>query len=406
MYSVLVTGFAQDATLNDFAIPQSRFLEHTDNSIAVQLSTLSNEAVECIKSWPFLLMQEGRGREVAAIAKVVGVQSTGAEIRISLQRLANAPEIVNDTLWKLRNALDLEQFEFNRNHWAFKDRDLFDALASGGLAVDAAIRSKFANNPLPAPTRAALVAARTVISEWSHTDMDDLILEAGVENLVADRGVSRRDRAIAIIKFAIENPSAVTAENSLFSVFLIKRANIKSAETEGPSSPIAPKPAPEAAPRHGIGKSPTQAPNRVFVVHGRDETIRLGVVNFLKSVGLSPVILHEQPNMGRHLLTKFVGEAELVTFAVVLMTADDVGGQEPGALRPRARQNVILELGYFLAYLGQAKVCALITPGLETPSDFDGIVYVKMEADAHWQTELLRELRAAEMPVTKAEIAH
>ena len=105
--------------------------------------------------------------------------------------------------------------------------------------------------------------------------------------------------------------------------------------------------------------------------------------------------------MGRHLLTKFIEEAELVTFAIVLMTDDDVGGVKGSDLAPRARQNVILELGYFLAHLGQQRVCALITPGLETPSDFDGIVYIRMDQNERWKTELRRELRAAEMPLTK-----
>ena len=103
--------------------------------------------------------------------------------------------------------------------------------------------------------------------------------------------------------------------------------------------------------------------------------------------------------MGRHLLTKFIEEAELVTFAIVLMTDDDVGGRTAAHLAPRARQNVILELGYFLAHLGQPRVCALISPGLETPSDFDGIVYIRMSNDGKWKGELLRELRAANMPL-------
>jgi predicted nucleotide-binding protein len=103
--------------------------------------------------------------------------------------------------------------------------------------------------------------------------------------------------------------------------------------------------------------------------------------------------------MGQHLLTKFVREASLVTFAVVIMTDDDVGSIQGGSLRTRTRQNVILELGYFLAYLGQSKVCALKASGLETPSDFDGIAYIEMAADGRWKTDLLRELRAANMPV-------
>ena len=108
--------------------------------------------------------------------------------------------------------------------------------------------------------------------------------------------------------------------------------------------------------------------------------------------------------MGRHLLTKFIEEAELVTFAVVVMTDDDLGGATAAELLPRARQNVILELGYFIARLGQDRVCALITPGLETPSDFDGIVYIRMDAGDRWRKELMRELVAARMPVSAASI--
>jgi predicted nucleotide-binding protein len=144
----------------------------------------------------------------------------------------------------------------------------------------------------------------------------------------------------------------------------------------------------------------SRSPNRVFIVHGRNEQARTQVVEFLNSIGLEGIVLHDQPNMGRHLLTKFIDEADLVTFAVVLMTDDDLGSARGGTAAPRTRQNVILELGYFLAHLGQARVCALITPSLETPSDFDGIVYIRMAADQRWQVELLRELCAARMPVS------
>jgi len=45
----------------------------------------------------------------------------------------------------------------------------------------------------------------------------------------------------------------------------------------------------------------------------------------------------------------------------------------------------------------------LITPGLETPSDFDGIVYIRMDEAGLWKTELRRELKAAGMPLTEDE---
>lgn len=92
-----------------------------------------------------------------------------------------------------------------------------------------------------------------------------------------------------------------------------------------------------------------------------------------------------------------------MTFAVVVMTDDDIGGVNADDLAPRARQNVILELGYFIAHLGQDRVCALITPGLETPSDFDGIVYIRMDSGDRWRRELMRELRAAKMPIPSGD---
>lgn len=43
--------------------------------------------------------------------------------------------------------------------------------------------------------------------------------------------------------------------------------------------------------------------------------------------------------------------------------------------RPRDRQNVILELGYFLAKLDQKHVAALYEEGVEIPSDYQGVLF-------------------------------
>jgi predicted nucleotide-binding protein len=89
---------------------------------------------------------------------------------------------------------------------------------------------------------------------------------------------------------------------------------------------------------------PAAPGNKVFLVHGRDEAAKNEVAMFLRAIGLDPVILHLRPNGSRHLLTKFREESEGATFAVVLMTADDVGGiaEVDAGLQPRARQNVSL----------------------------------------------------------------
>jgi len=140
---------------------------------------------------------------------------------------------------------------------------------------------------------------------------------------------------------------------------------------------------------------------RVFVVHGHNEAALSKVARFLEHVGLDPVVLHEQPNKGRTIIEKFEAHSD-VAFAVVLLTGDDVGyanRADAQAAKPRARQNVILELGYFLGKLGRERVCPLCEEGLETPSDYDGVVYVPLDAAGAWQMSLGRELREAHLPV-------
>ncbi|HEU0079374.1 MAG TPA: nucleotide-binding protein [Longimicrobiaceae bacterium] len=405
MYNLLVSNQLPELGEDPLEISRGRFLEYTSDSIASQLKSLSNEAIAALKSWPCLVMQEGRGPEEAFVAQIVEVGASRSELILRISMVQAEPTIVNGDLWRIRDQLDIEQFEFGRHHWAVKDRNLLQLLGDAGFHLAPEFASRFENRALPAPPRAELLEARRVLSEWSHTELDDFLLEAGVPELSAGRDLgSRHDRANAILRFILDNPSETTAENSLLSAFF-RRAALPT-DSDSLSSDDGPASAPDLearAPSYSVERGGTQrSPNRVFVVHGRNGSARTMVVEFLRRVGLEAIVLHEQPNMGRHLLTKFIEEADLVTFAVVLMTADDVGGLTPDELAPRARQNVILELGYFLSHLGQRRICALITPGLETPSDFDGIVYISMDEQGQWQRELERELRAADMPLTRA----
>lgn len=134
---------------------------------------------------------------------------------------------------------------------------------------------------------------------------------------------------------------------------------------------------------------------RVFVVHGHDEGARETVARFLDKIGFEPVILHEQANRGGTVIEKIEANSD-VGFAVVLLTPDDVGRSvKEEELKPRARQNVLLELGYFMGHLGREKVCALKRGDLDIPSDFTGVVWEKMDDSGGWKQALGRELQAA-----------
>jgi hypothetical protein len=237
-----------------------------------------------------------------------------------------------------------------------KDRSLFRALEAEGVAIDPAWSAAFVDRSLPAPARADLIRARDVIGNWSHTHIDDLLLKAGVVGLDAGEEIGTREkRAITIAKFTLEHPGAKTADDRLFSTFVVEEtlgafpgtSMLDGADEANPASS-----SPAAAER--LARASTQSANRVFVVHGQNEHARDDVVQFLRTLGLNPIVLHEQPNMGRHLLTKLIEEAELVTFAVILMTDDDVGSKRGDEqLRARARLKVILELGYLLSHRGR-----------------------------------------------------
>ena len=134
---------------------------------------------------------------------------------------------------------------------------------------------------------------------------------------------------------------------------------------------------------------------RIFIVHGREEGPKFEIARFLERLGFDVTILHERPNRGRVLITKFQEEAADISFVVVIMTPDDIGGLKDEPQLPRARQNVVFEFGFFIGFLGSDKVCALLAPGVEKPSDIDGVAYISLDQGKGWKAKLAGELTAA-----------
>ena len=146
---------------------------------------------------------------------------------------------------------------------------------------------------------------------------------------------------------------------------------------------------------------PRTSGNDVFIVHGHDEEAKYAVARFIKGLGLKAIILDEQVNKGQTIIEKFEREANNARFAIVLLTPDDVGApkDDKDKLQLRARQNVILELGYFLHKLGRERVCVLCKEGVERPSDIHGIVYVPMDSADEWKPKLRQEMEHAGLPI-------
>ena len=138
----------------------------------------------------------------------------------------------------------------------------------------------------------------------------------------------------------------------------------------------------------------TMKPSRVFLIHGRDHGTRDMVARFLEGLDLEVTILEEEPDKGRTVIEKFEQSTQ-GDFAIALLTPDDIGGPNKENLKPRARQNVVLEYGYYLGKFGRSRVCALVKGDVELPSDMSGVLYVPLDDNGGWKIRLANELSEA-----------
>lgn len=161
---------------------------------------------------------------------------------------------------------------------------------------------------------------------------------------------------------------------------------------------------------------PLKVANSVFLVHGHDHVFRDEVEEHLRTLGIQPVVLSKARGGSRSLLDKFETLATQASFAVVLVSPDDLGAsrlqyedRERGGehtLKYRARENVILELGFFYGRLGWDHVFVVRKsaehpwPDFEIPSDLAGAVIFGTSAEVDWRNELAEKLREAKLPMS------
>lgn len=131
--------------------------------------------------------------------------------------------------------------------------------------------------------------------------------------------------------------------------------------------------------------------SKIFIVHGHDEGMKQSVARIIEQQGIEAIILSEQTNQGRTIIEKFEDYSD-VDGAICLFTSDDIGRvKKDSEDKPRARQNVVLETGYFMGKLGRNHVVILADNGIEMPSDLSGVVYADTGS---WKIDLLKELKA------------
>ena len=139
-----------------------------------------------------------------------------------------------------------------------------------------------------------------------------------------------------------------------------------------------------------VSKTTSGNTDKIFIVHGHDGELKQSVARIIEKQGIEAIILSEQANKGRTIIEKFEDYTD-VGGAICLFTADDYGrAKKDEADNTRARQNVVLETGYFMGKLGRDHVVLLADKGIEMPSDLSGVVYTDT---AKWEIDLLKELK-------------
>jgi len=140
------------------------------------------------------------------------------------------------------------------------------------------------------------------------------------------------------------------------------------------------------------------SPN-IFLGHGHNEEMKQSSARFIEKIGLKPIILHEQPNRGRTIIEKFIDYSD-VNFAVILLSGDDVAFTKSDNVKNaklRARQNVILELGFFLGKIGRESVVVLHeqVDNFEISSYYQGVLYEPYDKNGNWKLSLAKELKVS-----------
>jgi predicted nucleotide-binding protein len=130
---------------------------------------------------------------------------------------------------------------------------------------------------------------------------------------------------------------------------------------------------------------------RIMIVHGRSDD-KDEVARLLRLSGAASVVMQDDSTAGETIPTEFERLARQADGAVVVITPDDegriVGG---GPFCYRARQNVVLEYGWFWCRFGRKGVALLLRGDVELPSDVLGVLYHRYESTPAECESQLRE---------------
>ena len=132
MYNLLVTSNVGAWDLPAYEFDRERFGEYTVETLRDQFKKLTASRIEELKSFPALFAYEGQN-EIVSVGYIRRIKERGRSLLIEYELEKDITHFNFSKIADLRVQLDIEKWEMNRTHWAIKDEDLFEVLASAGL---------------------------------------------------------------------------------------------------------------------------------------------------------------------------------------------------------------------------------------------------------------------------------
>lgn len=142
-------------------------------------------------------------------------------------------------------------------------------------------------------------------------------------------------------------------------------------------------------------RSTTQGQGYIFLGHGRSALWSRLKVFLEEEKGLTTLSYETEPHISENILDVLSEMLDRASYAVLIMTGEDLMSDG----KPRARQNVIHELGLFQGRLGFDKVVLLKQEGTEEFSNVAGLQYISFSDNSIEQAfyHLERYLRKANL---------
>ena len=126
MFNLIVSGGVSDDRRG--TILASRVLEDTPPEVSEIFEPAGQLDIPRLLTLPTVFMQEGMADEVVKIGWLNRVERKGAFYELSYTIDPDLPRMTNGEIYDMMSELQMDSFEFQRNHWAVKDVNVFEVL--------------------------------------------------------------------------------------------------------------------------------------------------------------------------------------------------------------------------------------------------------------------------------------